>query len=337
MQPADVEQLKNVEASLTLTPEKAAFSPDHQIIENVPVPNLPEYRLGPADVVEIVYHIRYESTGEPYRLDVQDKISVTLPYYPRFSTTVLVRTDGKITLPLLGDVQAASRTPQELAATLNKQYSKYLKEPHVTVALEEFNAKIEELKKAITTAPRGQSKIAPVAPDGRIAFPLVGNVVAEGLTLAQLQEIVNDKYSHLIRNLDATLILNEIHHYKFYIIGEVERPGVYEMPSRTSLLDALSMANGFKKTGDLSDVIVFRNDGLERPIAFKVDLKAALKEAAPVNLAVRPADIIYVPKGRIDNFNDLVEKVFTKGLWAIVPFSSSFSAYYNINGVRVLP
>ena len=98
MQPADVEQLKNVEASLTLTPEKAAFSPDHQIIENVPVPNLPEYRLGPADVVEIVYHIRYESTGEPYRLDVQDKISVTLPYYPRFSTTVLVvpKTAGTI-------------------------------------------------------------------------------------------------------------------------------------------------------------------------------------------------------------------------------------------------
>lgn len=52
-------ELKKVERDLTVTPEKAALHPDYQVIENIAVPYIPEYRVGPGDVVEIVYHIRY--------------------------------------------------------------------------------------------------------------------------------------------------------------------------------------------------------------------------------------------------------------------------------------
>lgn len=327
----DVAQLRNTEVALTVTPEKAALHPEYQTIRQIPVPYVPEYRIGPSDVVEIVYHIGYDRTEEEYKLEVQDKISITFPYHPQFSTTVLVRTDGKITVPLIGDVPAESKTPRELAAILNRGYSKYVNNPSITVALEEFNVKIEELKKAITTAPRGQSKIAPVSPDGKISFPIIGSLHAEGLTVSQLEKTVNEKYMQYIRNLQVTIILLEIHHAKFYVVGEVGRPGVYEMNSRVGLLDALAMANGHKKSACLSDVVVFRNDGLERPLAFKVDLEAALKQGAThVNIPVKPADIIYVPKTKLDDFNDLMEKVFTRGLYAIMPFHSSFTVNYDI-------
>ena len=172
--PEDVKELKKVETMLTVTPEKAALHPDYQVLEEIPVPFIPEYKVGPGDVLEVVYNIRYEKNPGDYRLEVQDKISITLPYYPQFNSTVLVRTDGKITLPLIGDVSAESKTPVELAALLDKEYRKYLDNPSITVALEEFNVKIDELRKAITTAARGQSKIAPVAPDGRWRSPLSG-------------------------------------------------------------------------------------------------------------------------------------------------------------------
>ena len=100
-QPEDVKQLKTLEDSLVATPEKAALHPEYQVLDNVSVPFALEYRIGSEDVVEVVYHIRYEKTPEEYRLEVQDKISVTFPFHPQFSTTVLVRTDGKISLPLL--------------------------------------------------------------------------------------------------------------------------------------------------------------------------------------------------------------------------------------------
>ena len=333
---ADLKERDRLQAMLTVTPEKAALHPEYQIIENIAVPYLPEYRIGAGDVVEIVYHIRYEKTSEDYRLEVQDKISITFPYHPQFSTTVLVRTDGKITVPLLGDVPAESKTPEELAAVLNKGYSKYLNRPSLTVALEQFNVKIDELKKAITTAPRGQSKIAPVAPDGRIAFPIIGSIQAQGLTTRELEKLVNDRYARYIRNLNATLILLEIHHAKFYIVGEVERPGAYEMISRVNLLDALSLSGGFKKSASLDEVVIFRNDGLERPLAMKVDLQAVLAGGlASNNLDLRPADIIYVPKTKIDRFDDLIEKIFTKGIYGIIPLQTVFSINYDINNVTV--
>ncbi len=331
-QPQDVQQLNKVEAMLTVTPEKAALHPDYQVIQDIAVPYIPEYRIGAGDVLEVVYNIRYESSPGEYRLEVQDKVSITLPYYPQFNSTGLVRTDGKITVPLVGDIQAESKTPRELTAILNKEYGKYLENPSITVALEEFNVKIDELRKAITTAARGQSKIAPVAPDGRIALPIIGNVQAEGYTLSQMDKMVNEKYSRYIRNLDATMILAEIHHPKFYIFGEVERQGPHEMPSAMSLLDGISAAGGLKKTAYIKEVVIFRSDGLERPIALKVDLQPALEQGYTyADLRLKPADIVFVPKSKLDKFDDMVEKIFTKGIYGIIPFSTGASAVYNIN------
>jgi len=334
--PEDLQRLADREDSLALTPEKVAFRNDFQTLQNIPVPNIPEYRLGPSDVIEVVYHIRYGRTDEAYQLEVQDKISITFPYHPQFSTTVLIRTDGKITVPLIGDVRAESLTPTELAAVLNREYSKYVRSPAITVALEQFNIKIDELKRAITTAPRGQSKIAPIAPDGRISFPIIGQIMAEGLTLAQLEEMVNDQYKEYLRNLQVTLILLEIHHPRIYLVGEVQRPGAYEITSRINLLDAIALAGGYKTSACLTEVVVLRNDGLEKPLAFKVDLQSMLEyEGAYLNLVVKPADIIYVPKTPIDAFDDVVAKIFTRGLYAVLPFQTVFSINYDINGLNV--
>jgi polysaccharide biosynthesis/export protein len=331
-EPGDINRLRTMEASLAINPDPAPPIGDLQQVQNTAIPYLPEYRMGPGDVIEIVYHIRYDRSDQEYHIEIQDKISVTFPYHPQFSTTAVVRTDGKITVPLIGDVRAESLTPPDLAAALNREYSKYVSNPSITVAMESFNIKIDELKKAITTAPRGQSKIAPILPDGRVSFPIVGPMSAGGLTVSQLEQMVNEKYSEYIRNLNCTIILLEIHHAKFYMVGEIMRPGVYEMTSQVSLLDAIAMAGGHKPTACMSDILVFRNDGLERPIAFKVDLETLLtKKGTHLNVPLKPADIIYVPKTRIDHFDDVVAKVFTKGLYAVLPFQTVFSINYDIN------
>lgn len=328
----DVKQLKKLETRLTVTPEKAALHPDYQVIDNIAVPYVPEYRIGPGDVLEIVYHLKYEKAAEDYRLEVQDRISVNFPFHPQFSSSVLIRTDGKITMPLIGDIQVEAKTPMELAGLLNKEYSKYLREPRITVALEAFNVKVDELKKAITTAARGQSKIAPVAPDGRISFPVIGGMHVQGFTVAQVEKMLNERYSRQIRNININLILLEIHHPKLYVLGEVERPGSYDIARVPNVLNALTLAGGFKKSGELQEIAVFRNEGLERPIAFKVDIRSALKTGLSLtNIPLKPGDIVYVPKTRLDERNDVFERIFTRGIWAVLPFTSSLSAGYSLN------
>jgi len=328
----DLNRLKQLEAQLTVTPEKAALHPDYQVIDNIAVPYVPEYRMGPGDVLEIVYHLKYEKTPDDYRLEVQDRISVNFPFQPQYSSSVLVRSDGKITMPLIGDLAVESKTPMELAADLNREYKKYFIEPNITVALEAFNVKIDELKKAITTAARGQSKIAPVSPDGRISFPVIGAMHVQGFTVAQLEKMINESYAKQVRNLNCTLILLEIHNPKLYVLGEVEKPGAYDIASVPNVLNALTLAGGFKRSGELEEIAVFRNEGLERPIAFKVDIKRALRAGvALTNIRLKPGDIIYVPKTRLDERNDNIERIFTRGIWAVVPFAASLGASYSLN------
>ena len=335
---ADIDQLKNLEMQLTVTPEKAARHPDYQVIDNIAVPYIPAYRMGPGDVLEIVYHLKYEISAEEYRLEVQDRISVNFPFQPQFSSSVMVRPDGKITMPIIGDVAVESKTAAEAAAILNQEYKKYFLEPSITVGLEAFNVKIDELKKAITTAARGQSKIAPISPDGRISFPLIGGMQAQGFTVAQLEKMINERYAKQVRNLNTTLILMEIHHPKLYVLGEVEKPGAYDIGSVPNVLTALTLSGGFKKSAELEEIAIFRNEGLERPIAFKVDIRTALKTGiALTNIKLKPGDIIYVPKTRLDETTDMIEKIFTKGIYAVLPFTASIGASYYIERAPIYP
>ncbi|MEW6333039.1 MAG: polysaccharide biosynthesis/export family protein [Thermodesulfobacteriota bacterium] len=332
------DRFQKLETELTMTAEKAAGRPDYQLVENIAVPYMPTYRMGPGDVLEIVYHSKYEVSAEDYRLEIQDRISIHFPFQPQFSTSAVIRPDGKITVPIIGDVSVESKTPAEAAAILNREYKKYITEPSITVAIEAFSVRTEELKKAIT-ATRGQgSKGTPISPDGRIAFPLIGGMPAQGLTVAQLEKMINERYAKQARNLSATLILQEIRHPKVYILGEVEKPGAYDIGSVTNVLHALALSGGFKKSAGLEEIAIFRNEGLERPLAFKVDVRRALKAGvALTNIRLKPGDILYVPKTRLDEVTDAIEKIFTKGIYAVLPFTVSLGTTYYIEKGPLIP
>jgi len=331
-QDQDMGNIDKIKTLLAVTPEKAMLHPDYQVVKNIAVPYVPYYRIGPGDVVELIYHIRYDVIEENYFLEMQDKINIQFPFHPQFSTTAIVRPDGRITMPLLGDVYAESMTTAELADKLNRKYSRYVSNPSITVSLQEFNVKIVELKMAITNASRGQSKITPVNYDGRISFPIIGTMQAEGLTVPELEKMVNEKYQNVVKNLHTTVILEEINHATFHILGEVESPGSYQMRTRYNLVEALAKAGGIPSTANVEEIIIFRNYGLERPIAMRVDLAAMFKQNQIQNFTLRPADIIYVPRTKISDFNEMVEQVFTKGIFGVFPFSTHIGATYGLGG-----
>jgi len=93
------------------TANKSPDSPQKPVAE-------PDYKIGPQDVL---------------RIDVWKE--------PDFTRTVPVRPDGKVSLPLLNDVQAAGLTPTELASFLKESLKKYLTDPQVTVTMVEMNSR----------------------------------------------------------------------------------------------------------------------------------------------------------------------------------------------------
>lgn len=76
-----------------------------------------------------------------YKIGPQDILRIDVWKEPDISRTIPVRPDGKITLPLLNDVQAAGMTAMQLAASLHDSFSKYLTNPQVTVTVTEINSR----------------------------------------------------------------------------------------------------------------------------------------------------------------------------------------------------
>jgi polysaccharide export outer membrane protein len=73
--------------------------------------------------------------GPPYKIGLGDVLRISVWKEPDFSSTVQVRTDGKISIPLLNELPVVGFTPMELAASLTEKLRKYVDDPRVTVIL----------------------------------------------------------------------------------------------------------------------------------------------------------------------------------------------------------
>jgi polysaccharide export outer membrane protein len=77
---------------------------------------------------------------EEYRIGADDRVQVTVWRNPELSVTAPVRPDGKISVPLIGDVQAGGRTPNEVAENIKRQLSSYIRDPNVAVIITELRS-----------------------------------------------------------------------------------------------------------------------------------------------------------------------------------------------------
>ncbi len=74
-------------------------------------------------------------TVAPYRIGIDDVIAVSVWRNAELSVTGPVRPDGKITMPIIGDIQAGGKTPEEVAATIREKLSEYIRDPQVAVSV----------------------------------------------------------------------------------------------------------------------------------------------------------------------------------------------------------
>src|SRR5215471_4116009 len=81
------------------------------------------------------------SNDPAYKIGAQDVVKIDVWREDQLTRTVPVRPDGKITLPLLNDVQAVGLTPMELAGAIREELKKYITNPQVTVSVSEINSK----------------------------------------------------------------------------------------------------------------------------------------------------------------------------------------------------
>src|SRR5437868_12556370 len=102
------------------------------------------------------------------------------------------------------------------------------------------------------------SKVVAVRPDGRISLPLIGDVGAAGRTAAQLANAIAEKLKEFKENPQVSIVVKEVNSYAIYVLGEVTKPGKYPLKSKTTLLQAITLASGFTSAAARNKIVVFR-------------------------------------------------------------------------------
>ena len=102
-----------------------------------------------------------------------------------------------------------------------------------------------------------------VRPDGRISLPLVGDVQASGRTPEQLGTDIEQKLKDGKFLLDPNVSVGifQVHSKKYFIEGEVNRPGAYDLTVPTTVMQGLVNAGGFKDFANKKKIVILRDGG----------------------------------------------------------------------------
>jgi len=135
----------------------------------------------------------------------------------------------------------------------------------------------------------------PVRPDGWISLPLVNDVEVAGLTPMEVREKLTSQLAAHVSAPVVSVILARVGSNKASILGNVRRPGRYDLESQTTVLDALALAGGPDEFANKSEIFVLRGEGERyRQIPFDY-AKALAPNSEGFNVPLKPGDIVIVP------------------------------------------
>ena len=139
------------------------------------------------------------------------------------------------------------------------------------------------------------TKLVTVLPDGRISFPLVGEITAGGKTLDQLTKELEKRLARFVPDLNLSVLVHQVNSYMVYVIGRVNNPGRFVLNSNIDVMQALAMAGGLNPFAEQGNVKIFREaPGGKKIFDFDYNDVANGKKLEQ-NIMLKHGDIIVVP------------------------------------------
>jgi len=268
----------------------------------------PEYKVGPLDILEITFR-----AGSEHKTD-----------------TVIVRSDGTISYSFVDDLPVEGLTVREVDEKLTESMSGFVRKPRIDIIVKEFKS-----KNALVMGEVGAFRYAHYgAASGR--FFLMGKttlldllVMAGGYTkdadIKKVKLIRGDKIYHINLydviyrgEVEQNVIIDdgdvvdvpELPEYgeRVYVLGEVNRQGIYSLEDAPDLLAALSFAGSFTRIAVEENTIIIRGyQPGKKPLILTADINAILKKGdIEQNIPLRDGDVVYVPRSRIGDINEFI-------------------------------
>jgi polysaccharide biosynthesis/export protein len=291
---------------------------------------IPEYIIGPGDVLTINYWIPYTITT-----------ARTEEGFKQNSYTVIVRQEGKISYLFGDDIPVAGYTVNEVREILTDQLKNYIRNPRIEVIVKEYRSK--------TALLFGQINILQTGTSGPGKYPLTGKTTILDLIVtaggpisgkdttlggvnpgnADLKnvELVRKSKRYTINlynamfKADATqnviiddgdvVTVPELPYYaeRIYVFGEVNRPGIFRLKDAPDLLSAIAQAGNYTLIAVKPDVKIIREykERGGKPIILSANLDQILKRGdLSQNITLKDGDLVYVPRRIIGDINEFI-------------------------------
>ena len=139
------------------------------------------------------------------------------------------------------------------------------------------------------------TKLLTVLPDGKISFPLIGEVMASGRTVAQLKKEIETRLARFVPDPVLSLRVHQMNSLMVYVVGKVNNPGRFVLNANVDVLQALAMAGGPNSFAERSQIKVFRKiDGKTKIFDFDYD-DVTDGQKLEQNIQLLRGDVIVVP------------------------------------------
>lgn len=248
------------------------------------------------------------ASEEDYKIGAEDVLHLSVWGNDQLNKQVIVRPDGKLSFPLVDDIQVSGLTCLEVKKIIEKKIIAFVTNPQVTVIVENINnykvyvigsagaPGVLNLKRKTTLlqllAMVGGPNLAEEA-DLEGAYVLRGTerllvdferLIEKG-DITQNIELLPDDVVYIPDNFDKRIT----------VVGEVAKPGIVTFRKNITLLDAVLMSGGITEDADAADTKIIRKTAQKEEI-IKVNLKEVIKKGkVKDNVDLRPRDLIVVP------------------------------------------
>jgi polysaccharide export outer membrane protein len=277
-----------------------------------------------------------------YILQSGDDIEIKAYNIPELDQAVRIRPDGKISLLLLGDVQAAGLTADRLGETLGAAFARHYRNPRISVIVRGFSTLSayvggEVLRPGLIPLTGATTALQAVVEAGGLKETSHGGKVlllrpganGEPASIALNVDNIVSK-----READVPLRAGDIlyvpkNNINVYVGGEVMRPGLLPLNGELTVMAAVIQAGGLKETAKSNTVMLVRNNGDGAPLVKKLRLDDAVRGRP--DTVLQPFDVVFVPRSTISRVDRFVDQYIRQ----VLPVSLT-SGFSYIMGATVL-
>lgn len=277
-----------------------------------------------------------------YRVRRGDQLAMRFLYNPELNVdAVMVRDDGLVTFPVIGDVEVVDKSSKELTEEVSQLYKAWVERS----GYGKYMRAGDEIQLRFTYNPHLNQRTV-VRPDGKVSLLKLREVQAEGLTFEQFEKNVFDGYSRFIKDLemslyllnsrtrklytadgDITVIVTNPQPKEIFIGGEVVKPSVISFRDWLTPLQAISQAGGMKDSANGAGVVYITRDANGDAITAWLNLDDYLKKGVKQNLYLRHGDMLIIPRSGIARLNLAVRQYIRDAL----PIQTHFAFNYAVN------